>query len=67
MNNYVRELRSDNRITQEELAEAVGVSRQTINSPARGRYIPSLPLALKIAEYFRRPLESIFSLENSIS
>ena len=62
--NSVRELRGEGQITQEDLAEAVGVSRQTINSLERGRYIPSLPLALKIAEYFSRPVETIFSLED---
>lgn len=62
--NSVRELRVEDQLTQEDLAEAVGVSRQTINSLERGRYIPSLPLALKIAEYFNRPVESIFFLEN---
>jgi len=62
--NSVRELRAEGRITQEELAQAMGVSRQTINSLERGRYIPSLPLALRIAEYFNRPVESIFSLKD---
>ena len=51
-------------ITQQELAEAVGVSRQTINSIEAGRYVPSAVLALKIAGYFGKPVESVFLLED---
>jgi putative transcriptional regulator len=61
--NRVKELRSDLRWTQQQLAEAVGVSRQSINSIERNRYVPSLPLALKFAEVFERPTEAIFTLE----
>ncbi len=49
---------------QQELAEAVGVSRQTINSIEAGRYVPSAVLALKIAGYFGKPVESVFLLED---
>lgn len=61
--NYVRELRKERGMTQEELAEAVGVSRQTIISIERGRYVPSLPLALAIARFFRCSIDEIFKLE----
>jgi putative transcriptional regulator len=61
--NYVKELRKERGLTQEELAEAVGVSRQTIISIERGRYVPSLPLALKIAGYFRCSTDDMFKLE----
>lgn len=50
-------------ITQQELAQAVGVSRQTINSIEAGKYVPSTVLSLKIAKYFQKPLEAIFELE----
>lgn len=49
--------------TQQELAKAVGVSRQSINSIERERYVPSLPLALTFARVFGRPTEEIFTLE----
>lgn len=50
-------------LTQGELAEAVGVSRQTINSVERGRFEPSLSLALGIARHFACPVEAIFTLK----
>jgi putative transcriptional regulator len=62
--NRVRELRAARDWTQERLAEAVGVSRQSIISIERGRYIPSLPLALLLARVFACPIEQIFTLEN---
>jgi putative transcriptional regulator len=61
--NRVKELRDDRGWTQQELAEAVGVSRQSINSIERQRYEPSLALALAFARIFRRPVEEIFKLE----
>lgn len=61
--NRVRELRADRGWTQQELAEAVGVSRQSINSIECNRYIPSLPLALLFARVFRVPTDEIFTLE----
>jgi len=61
--NRVKELRGERGWTQQQLAEAVGVSRQSINSIERARYVPSLPLALKFAKVFDRPTESIFTLE----
>jgi putative transcriptional regulator len=58
--NTVRELRGEQRLSQAELAQAVKVSRQTINSIETGRYVPSLPLALALARYFGRTVEEIF-------
>ncbi len=60
MDNDVRELRLDRGLSQAQLAEAMQVSRQTINSIETGRYIPSLPLAIALARYFVRPVEEIF-------
>lgn len=60
MKNTVRVERAIKDITQQELASAVGVSRQTINSIEAGGYVPSAVLALKIAKYFGKPAESIF-------
>jgi len=65
MKNNVRVERAIKDITQQELASAVGVSRQTINSIEACRYIPSTVLALKIARYFQKPMESIFFLEEN--
>jgi putative transcriptional regulator len=61
--NRIRELRSERGWTQQELGAAVGVSRQSINSIERNRYIPSLPLALKFARVFGCPTDEIFILE----
>lgn len=60
MQNDVRELRLRSNMSQRELAEALGVSRQTINSIETGRYDPSLTLAITIARHFRLPVEEIF-------
>jgi putative transcriptional regulator len=61
--NRVREMRLARELTQEQLADAVGVSRQSINSIERGRYVPSLPLALLLARAFRCGVDDIFALE----
>jgi putative transcriptional regulator len=61
--NRVKELRERQGWTQQELAEAVGVSRQSINSIERQRYVPSLPLALLFARLFRTTTDEIFELE----
>jgi putative transcriptional regulator len=52
-------------LTQEQLAEATGVSRQSINSIERNRYVPSLELALIFARVFACPTDEIFQLENN--
>ncbi|HUO25136.1 MAG TPA: helix-turn-helix transcriptional regulator [Candidatus Aquilonibacter sp.] len=62
VSNRVKELRSACGWTQEQLAGAVGVSRQSINSIERERYVPSLELALMFARVFGCPIEQIFSL-----
>ena len=61
--NRVKELRTSRGWTQQQLAEAVGVSRQSINSIECNRYIPSLPLALLFARVFGCPTDEIFTLE----
>jgi putative transcriptional regulator len=60
MKNRVRELRTEQGLSQGELAAAVDVSRQTINSIEQERYTPSLPLALALARYFGSTVEEMF-------
>ncbi|NLT72592.1 MAG: helix-turn-helix transcriptional regulator [Chloroflexi bacterium] len=60
MRNRLEELRSQRGWTQQELAERVGVSRQTIISLERGRYNPSILLAFRLAHQFGIPIESLF-------
>jgi len=62
--NRVKELRIANGWTQEQLAQAAGVSRQSINSIERNRYVPSLELALTFARIFACPTDHIFQLES---
>jgi putative transcriptional regulator len=62
--NRVKELRMVSGWTQEQLAQAAGVSRQSINSIERNRYVPSLELALTFARIFAIPTDQIFQLEN---
>jgi putative transcriptional regulator len=63
--NRVKELRDARGWTQQQLADAVGVSRQSINSIERDRYVPSLLLALTFARVFGRATDEIFSLETA--
>ncbi len=63
MKNTIRVERAIKDITQQDLAVAVGVSRQTINSIEAARYVPSTVLALKIARYFGKAVDEIFTLE----
>ena len=63
MKNNIRVQRAVVRLTQQQLAEQVGVSRQTINAIESGKFIPSTLLALKIARTFQQPVEAIFQLE----
>ncbi|HOA79242.1 MAG: helix-turn-helix transcriptional regulator [Bacilli bacterium] len=63
MKNRLEELRRKKGISQERLAEAMGVSRQTINSLENGRYNPSIKLAFKLARYFDLSIEEIFIYE----
>ncbi len=60
MKSAVRDLRQERGLSQGELAEKLGVSRQTINSIETERYTPSLQLALDIARFFKKPVEDIF-------
>ncbi len=64
MKNNIRVERAIKNITQAELAELIGVSRQTINTIESNRYVPSTVLALKIARVFDKPVEQIFMLED---
>lgn len=63
MTNQIARLRRERRITQEELADAVGVTRQTIISLESGRYNASLLLAHRLARYFELPIEALFRFE----
>ncbi|NCC06783.1 MAG: transcriptional regulator [Clostridia bacterium] len=65
MNNRIQQLRKENKVTQNELADAVDVTRQTIISLENGRYNASLLLAHKIAEYFGLKIEDIFIFEEN--
>ena len=61
--NQVYELRTKSNITQEILAEAVGVTRQTIIAIEKGNYTPSVTLALKIAKFFKKSVEDFFQIK----
>ena len=65
MQNDVRELRTARGLSQQELGEAMDVSRQTINSIEKERYTPSLPLAIALARYFGRTVEEVFHANSS--
>jgi putative transcriptional regulator len=65
MRNMVRQLRTGRGMSQGQLATAMNVSRQTINSIEQERYTPSLPLALALARYFETTVEEIFD-ENHV-
>ena len=63
METKIKELRKQHKLSQEELADAVGTTRQTITSIETGKYVASLPLAYKIAKYFGLYIEDVFMLE----
>ena len=63
METHIAALRKQRRLSQEELAQAVGVSRQTITSLEVGKYTASLPLAFKLARYFGCSIEDLFLFE----
>jgi putative transcriptional regulator len=65
MKNRVKEERARLNLPQQELAERIGVSRQTVHSIENNRYVPSTVLALKIAAVFGKPVEELFQLEES--
>ena len=60
MENDVRALREEKGLPQAQLGKALGVSRQSVNSIEKGKYDPSLPLAIAIARFFGRAVEEIF-------
>jgi len=64
MKTFIPELRKQQKLSQEELAYAVGVTRQTITSIEVGKYTASLPLAYKIAKYFGKNIEEIFDFSD---
>ena len=65
ISNAVRRLRFEHgEMTQQELADRVGCTRQTVIMLEQGRYVPSLALALRIAQVFERPVDDIFRLED---
>lgn len=64
MKNRIKELRKEARLSQEELALAVGTTRQTITSLEVGKYTASLKLAYKIAKYFNLTIEEVFDFED---
>jgi putative transcriptional regulator len=63
MNNKLRELRKQQKLTQDELAKALGVSRQTINAIENNKYNPTLELAMRMAKFMRIPVEQLFLLD----
>ena len=65
MNNRLRVLRAEHGWSQQDLADRLGVSRQSVNAIEKGRYDPSLPLAFAIADVFGLPIEAIFLREGT--
>ena len=63
MNNIIKDLRKQNKTTQDELASSVGVTRQTIISLENGKYNASLQLAYKISKFFGKTIEEVFIFE----
>ena len=64
--NRVRDLRGERDLSQADVAAALGVSRQTVISIESGRYLPSLPLAFRIARFFGSPIEEIFEPDDEL-
>ncbi|HEC00313.1 MAG: helix-turn-helix transcriptional regulator [Emcibacter sp.] len=62
LKNRIRVFRAEHRLSQSDLADAIGVTRKTISTIEVGRFVPSTIIALKIARYFKVPVEEIFSL-----
>ena len=65
MKNNIRVERAIVKISQQQLADAIGVSRQTINAIESQKYVPSTVLSLKIARFFKRPVEEVLKLEET--
>ena len=64
MKNRIRVARAEVRMTQQQLADAIGVSRQAINAIESGKFVPSTVLALKMAILFEKPVEELFILDD---
>lgn len=64
MKNRIRVARAEVRMTQQQLADAIGVSRQAINAIESGKFVPSTVLALKMAQIFEKLVEDIFILDD---
>lgn len=65
LENRIRVFRAEYRLSQAELADAIGVSRKTISTIEVGRFVPSTVIALKIARHFKVPLEEVFFLSDA--
>ncbi len=65
MKNSIKVQRAIHDMTQADLAEKIGVSRQTINAMEKNKYVPSTVLSLKIAQLFKKPVEELFFLEDT--
>ncbi|SFN62040.1 putative transcriptional regulator [Bizionia echini] len=65
MTNNLKVERAIHNMTQSDLAEAIGVSRQSIHAMEKGKYIPSTVLALKLAKLFKKPVEELFQLDSN--
>ena len=65
MKNKLKVLRAEHSYTQEDLADIIGVSRQTINAIEKEKFDPSLPTAFRISRLFKLPIESIFTFEET--
>ena len=63
--NCVSKLRKEKRLTQEQLAQVVGVTRQTVIAIEKGNYVPSVLLALKISSFFETEMEKVFKIKNT--
>ncbi|MEC8232465.1 MAG: helix-turn-helix transcriptional regulator [Pseudomonadota bacterium] len=62
LDNHIHKFRLQHKVSQQELADAIGVSRKTISTVETGRFTPSVVIALKIAKYFDVPVEHMFEL-----
>lgn len=65
MKNRLKVLRAENNYTQEDLADIIGVSRQTINAIEKEKFDPSLPTAFRISKLFKLPIEEIFQFDDN--
>ena len=66
LENRIRVFRAEHRLSQSDLVNHIGVSRKTISTIEVGRFVPSTIIALKIARYFKVPVEEIFSLKEAL-